>query len=280
MRAMAVLAVVAMTMHAAACRAQAATVEAVQFPAWLERGGRAVPLAPGMPVEAKDSLLTGANARVLLRLGEGSTVKIGENARFVVERVEDRGLFRAAFAVVAGAFRYTSTIARPRDISIRAKHVTAGIRGTDVWGKSEEASGLVCLLEGRVSVSSPGHPAVTLETPLDFYRKRADGAPEIARVDEKQLAEWARETEIGADGAAALRGGRWRVVAAVLPTRDAALRMNRAVRSAGYPSEIAAQEGYFSVQVAGFGSEAQARAAMGNLRAVPGVTLPKVVPMP
>ena len=36
--------------------AQPAVVEAVQYPAWLERGGQAVPLAPGLQLEARDSL--------------------------------------------------------------------------------------------------------------------------------------------------------------------------------------------------------------------------------
>src|SRR3981081_2103631 len=93
---------------AAFAHAQPAVVEAVQYPAWLEREGRAVPLTPGIALQPRDQLRTGGNARVQLKLSEGSAVKLGENAQFTVERVEDRGVFRAALLVVAGAFRFTT----------------------------------------------------------------------------------------------------------------------------------------------------------------------------
>jgi len=62
--------------HAPA-HAQPAVVEAVQYPAWLERGGNAVPLTPGTALQSRDRLRTGANARVQLKLPEGSAVKLG-----------------------------------------------------------------------------------------------------------------------------------------------------------------------------------------------------------
>src|SRR5262245_54728163 len=178
--------------------AQPATVEAVQYPAWLERGGAKVPLTPGTALQALDKLQTGGNARVQLRLAEGSAVKLGENAQFVIERAEDRGgIFRGALQVLTGAFRFTSqAVSRPKDISIKVKNVTAGIRGTDLWGKSTDERDLVCLLEGKISVGSEGHPTVTLDQPLDFYQRRPGADPQVAKVDAKQVQEWALETEI------------------------------------------------------------------------------------
>jgi hypothetical protein len=85
-------------------------VEAVQYPAWLERGGNAVPLTPGTTLQAQDRLRTGGNARVELKMPEGSAVRLGENAQFVFDRgADDRGVFRAAMSVLAGAFRFTTT---------------------------------------------------------------------------------------------------------------------------------------------------------------------------
>src|SRR5689334_198611 len=92
--------------------AEPARVEAVQYPAWLERGGNAVPLTPGTRLEPSDKLRTGANARVQLRMGEGSTVKLGENAQFVIEKMEDRSVFRAALSVITGAFWFTTDALR------------------------------------------------------------------------------------------------------------------------------------------------------------------------
>ncbi len=262
-----------------AARAQPATVEAVQYPAWLERGGFAVPLTPGTRLEAKDRLRTGGNARVQLKLAEGSAVKLGENAQFVIERAEDRGVFRAALSVVAGAFRFTTAAGardRARDVSIKVKNVTAGIRGTDLWGKSTDQRDLVCLLEGKITVGSEGHPTVTLDQPLDFYQKARDGAPEVAKVDAKQVQEWAAETEISRDGAAATTGGRWRVVAAVKTSRDEALALRAGMRSAGFPAEILQKDKYFLIQVSGLSGEAQARALMAAIRDIRGVALPTV----
>jgi hypothetical protein len=263
---------------AAAAHAEVGTVEAVQYPAWLERGGAAVPLVPGTRLQPRDQLRTGGNARVRLKMGEGSSVKLGENARFVIETVEDRDVFRATLSVLAGAFRFTSDALskRRRDVSIKAKTVTAGIRGTDLWGKSTGERDLVCLLEGTITVGAEGHPTVTLDQPLDFYQKPRDGAPAVAKVDAKQVEEWAKETELSAGGAGASAAGRWRMVAAVKPDRDAALALSRRLRAAGYPAEILQKDRYFAVQVARLAGEAEARALMSALREFPGVELPTV----
>ena len=261
--------------------AQVTIVEAVQYPAWLERGGAAVPLTPGTTLRANDQLRTGNNARVQVKMGEGSTVKLGENAKFIIDKSEQRGVFVATLSVLAGAFRFTTDALRKatrRDITIKVKNVTAGIRGTDLWGKSTDERDLVCLLEGKIAVGSEGHPTVTLDQPLDFYQRPREGAPSVAKVDEKQIAVWAQETEISAEGAAARVGGEWRVTAAVFSSRDDALAMNRRVRASGYPSEVASREGAFIVQIGGLAGEAQARALMGNLRSIPGISAPVIQP--
>src|SRR5258706_5875172 len=237
-------------------------VEAVQYPAWLERGGNAVPLTPGTALQAQDRLRTGANARVQLKMPEGSAVRLGENAQFVIERVEDRGVSRAALSVITGAFRFTTDAARratKRDVSIKVNNATAGIRGTDLWGKSTGERDIVCLLEGKISVGAQGHPSVTLDQPLDFYQKPRDGAPSVAKVDAKQIAAWSLETEISKDGPAARAGGGWSVSASSFRTRDEALALNRVVRAAGYPSEVALLEGVYHVRISGLAVASEAR---------------------
>lgn len=265
-------------------QAQSVRVEAVQYPAWLERGGNTVPLAPGIELEARDKVRTGADARAVLRFREGSTVKLGENARFEIERVESRGIFRAALQVISGAFRFTTeALARRqrRDISIRVRNITAGIRGTDVWGKSTNERDLVCLLEGKVSVASEGKEPVTLENPFDFYQKPRDGEAQVARVDAKQIEIWSAETEIAREGPAARVGGTWRVVASKFERRDLALGLSRRLRANGYPSQVIDEPGgIFVVQIAGLAGEPEARALMAKLRGIPGVTIPSVGPVP
>lgn len=261
--------------------AQGAVVEAVQYPAWLERGGAAVPLTPGTRLQAQDQVRTGGNARVQMKLPEGSIVKLGENAKFVIDRTDNRGFFRSTMSVISGAFRFTTDALRKatkREVTIKVKNVTAGIRGTDLWGKSTDERDLVCLLEGKISVGSEGHPDVTLDQPLDFYQRPRDGTPSVAKVDEKQIAIWAAETEISAEGPAARMDGAYRVTAAAFPSRDDALAMNRRVRASGYPSEIAQREGAWLVQIGGLAGESQARALMANLRSIPGISMPVIQP--
>ena len=271
----------ALLLGAGLASAQTAVVEAVQYPAWLERGGNAVPLAPGTALQAQDRLRTGGNARVQLKMPEGSAVRLGENAQFVIESAENRGVFRAALSVLAGAFRFTTDAARrgqKRDIAIKVKNTTAGIRGTDLWGKSTDERDIVCLLEGKITVGSEGHPTVTLDQPLDFYQKPRDGAPVVAKVDLTQIDTWVRETAISADAPAARAGGKWRVMAASFRTRDDALLLNRSLRTGGYPSEIIPREGSFAVVIPNLAGESEARALMANLRAMPGIAAPVLLP--
>jgi hypothetical protein len=259
----------------------AVKVEAVQYPAWLERGGLAVPLAPGIELQGKDRLVTGSNARARLRMSDGSSVKLGENARFEIEQASDTGFLRAALRVLGGAFRYATQGPRDasrRSVGIRVKNVTIGIRGTDLWGKATDEKDWVVLLEGEISVAAQGHPAVQMRKPLDVYELPRDGAPGVRPVDPDELAKWAQETEMRDDGAVGEAGGRWRVVAARPASRGAALALARDLRARGYPARVAEGEaGAFPVQVTGLATEAQAKALAANLRDVEGVDDPQVL---
>lgn len=187
---------------AAAAAPPVIAVEAVQVPAWLERDGRTVTLEPGAALKAGDRVRTGADARARLRLSDGSSVKLGEGARFEIAYAEDTNVLRARLRVLAGAFRYaTKGPAAPgrREIDIEVKNVTAGIRGTDLWGKSTDERDLVCLIEGRITAGAPGQPGVTLERALDYYELPRGGKASVRRVDPEELAKWALETEMRED---------------------------------------------------------------------------------
>lgn len=267
-----------LAMAGAAAAAPQASVESVQYPAWLERGGAAVPLAPGIALQPNDRLRTGASARARVRLADGSTVKLGEKAVFAFERGRSDGLLRNTLRVLAGAFRYTSFGgARGTSPAIRVRNVTIGIRGTDLWGKSTDERDLVCLIDGAIGVSSPGNPEVRLDKPLDFYQLPRGGEPAVDKVSEAQLAEWALETEMQADGAVGKAGGAWRVVAARTAQRNDALALGRRLRAAGFPARLVEEgPGSFATVVAGLESEAAAKALAANLRASGGVAEPLV----
>src|SRR3989442_13800480 len=118
----------------------AATIEGVQMPAWVERAGRRVPIIPGMELRAGDQVVTGAGSRLLVKLADGSAVKLGENGQLrFAELSPARGLFKWGLHVLEGALRFTTDLApqtRKPQVSIRAAQDPAGIRGTDLWGRS------------------------------------------------------------------------------------------------------------------------------------------------
>src|SRR5262245_45350579 len=94
--------------------APAASVEGLQMPAWLKRGENRMPLTLGATLENGDVIETGSAARALLRLAEGSNVKLGASATLELSKLSppatDEGVFEGVLNVVTGAFRFTTTL--------------------------------------------------------------------------------------------------------------------------------------------------------------------------
>ena len=272
-----------------AVAAAAAVVEGVQMPAWLERAGagatRLLPLAPGMELRGGDEVRTGAGSRLYIKLAEGSLVKLGENASLkILDLAPDRGgFFKAALNVLEGAFRFTTDVLakeRRRDVTIRVATVTAGIRGTDRWGKSTAVRQIVCLIEGKIEVGAEGEAAVTMDQARQFYQRDKGQTQPVGFVEAVQLGQWARETEI-AEGVGATRaGGKWRVTLASVDTQSEALAVYDTLRTAGFAAEIfptkAGEKRVYLVRISRLASKADAEALAAQLRGTAGVQEPKV----
>lgn len=233
----------AVLLLAAQAHAQpAAVVEGVQMPAWLERGGQRQPILPGMVLQPGDVIHTGAGSRLLVRLSERSLVKLGENGQLrFAELSPTRELFRAALGVLHGAFRFTTDLAvknRRREVRITVASVTAGIRGTDLWGRSRDNTEIVCLIEGAIEVGAQGEAPVVMDQPRQFYRRVAGQTQPVGFVEPAQLTEWAQQTEIQAGGGAARVGGRFQAELVRAGNQDEALGVYDRLRAAGYPAEI------------------------------------------
>jgi cell division septation protein DedD len=262
----------------------AAVIEGVQMPAWIERDGRKIPVLPGMELKAGDKLSTGAGSRLQVRLAEGSVVKLGENGSLHLNELEpSKSLFKAALGVLEGAFRFTTDLAaknRRRDVSISVATVTAGIRGTDLWGKSAPERQIVCLIEGKIEVGAPNETPVTMDQPRQFYRRENGTTQPVGLVEEAQLGEWAKETDIEKGKGAARRGGKWKVNLLSAESQNAALDVYDQVRAAGYGAEIfpgmAGDKRIYIVRIRSLPSKAEAEALAGQLRGKYGVAEPKV----
>lgn len=273
-----------------ASAAPSAVVEGVQMPAWVERGGVKQPLAAGMELQAADRISTGADSRILLRLAEGSQVKLGENAQMSLERLAQRQdnrqtFLQAAIDVSRGAFRFTTDVKAKllsrREVDIRVSTVTAGIRGTDLWGKSAGDRDIVCLIEGKIAVQREAEQPVNLDQALQFYiAPKAGGRPDAAKpvqlatVTAEQLRQWAAETEIAAGQGAARRAGKWKLVAASSTDQNAALAVYDKLRAEGYAASIfpigSAEKRAYEVRVGGLPSRAEAEALAVRLEPITG----------
>jgi hypothetical protein len=272
-------AAVSLLMVAGAARAVPdAEVESVQMPAWVERANQRSPLEAGSVLRNGDHIETGPGSRVLLRLGDGSVVKLGEHARFEIADMQHSGtgkVFKATLSVLEGAFRFTTAavykFAGRREIDVHFRTVTAGIRGTDLWGKSAADREIVCLIEGHIAVARSGDAPVQMEQPQTVYQAlESGGAPQVAPVEPAQLAKWAAETEISTGSGAARKGGQWRVFLQQSRSGDDLADLSSRMAEAGYPARVArlAAEGkpVYWLYIGGLPDRTEARGLAATLR--------------
>jgi hypothetical protein len=264
----------------------AAVIEGVQMPAWRERDGKRAPLVPGMELRAGDRILSGKEARVVVRLSEGSVVKLGENGTLRLAELQPaREIFRAALEVLQGAFRFTTDVtskARKRDVNVRVDMVTIGVRGTDFWGRSRAELQIVCLIEGAIQVGAPGEQPVTMDEPRQFYRRDKGKTQPVGRVEPKQLEQWALETDIEAGKGALRRGGGFSVALFTAGEQAQANGVRNRLREAGYPAEVAsrkeADRTTYVVRIRHLPSRGEAQALANRLKGSFGISEPRVMP--
>jgi hypothetical protein len=276
-------------LSAAAAAMAPAVVDSVQAPAWVDRGERTLPLAPGFELRSGDVVRTGAGARAYLILAEGSTVKLGESARFVLytRSLRPDSLFRGALDIAAGAFRFTTDTLRrarsQRDLTIRVATATVGIRGTDVWGRADPDRDLVALIEGRIELTRGGE-SIDLQ-PMTFMDAPRGSPAEVKVLEPALFRGLARETEIESGDGAHRSRGKWAVAAGDFETQEEALGRYDQLRDAGFAVRITpraqtqgeASGWRYAVRLPGFASDADARAAAARIKAAAGGSATAVI---
>lgn len=239
--------IVLMTFSPVPALARTLIVEGVVSPAWVERGDKREPLTVGMQLSDKDKIVTGDRARVMLRMSEGSAVKMGENATLALDNLNEKKnaqgnpVVSASLEVVKGAFRFsTGVFGKSRaehEVNVKISTITAGIRGTDIWGRSTTEDDLICLLEGRISVRHSGKEFAMTE-PLQFFIAPRNASPKpVSFVPKSQIDEWQEETEISEGQGATRAGGRVRVELLRTPDQNTAWQMENKLKEAGYPAK-------------------------------------------
>lgn len=285
-------------------------VSGVKMPAWVVRSGERLPLAPDMELRSADALLTGAGGRVLLTSADGSAIKLGENAHMQLSGMaqyrHDEPMFTAFLDVARGAFRFTTSALaklRHREVIIKVAGATAGIRGTDVWGKvggsmkvadmekammgktlegrdKEEkmAFNVVCLIEGQIDVTHDGEEAFVMNEPMTFYVMPKDEQPmAVTELAKEQLAKWALDTEILPGQGGARSGGQWKVNLLEVEGEAAALAAYDQIRFSGYDARILPlTAGKFRLRILRLPSRAEAQALALELTGKMGIVSPTV----
>src|SRR5258708_15026505 len=266
-----------------------AVVEGIKLPAWITRDGKRQPLAVGTELKSNDEVSTGDSSRLLLRLGDGSVVKLGENGKLQLSDLLQKrkeGFLAATMRVLEGAFRFTTAAAvknrSTRDITVQFPTLTAGIRGTDIWGKNLGDREVLVLIEGKITVTRKGDPSVQMNDPLTYLQAPKAGTASVEAVPMEQLKAWAAETEI-ADGTGAMRkGGRWKLYLGSYRQQLEALSLYDTPRPAGYAVRIQPQQAdgaqLYRLRLAGFSTEQEANALgavlkQGNPRLEPVASL-------
>lgn len=213
-------------------------VNAMNYPAWVIRNHQTLALTPGYQLSNNDLVRTGKKGRVLFQLADGSAVKLGESARFLIESAsinssQNNSILMSTLQVLRGAFRFTSSFFNQTDIehdlNIAVGAITIGIRGTDIWGRSDIEKDLVALIEGEVTMNAEGEPEKNLDEALNYVVKpKGDAILPVEQVAPDQLDNWAFETELSAAQGIATASGEWSIVLLSLNTLNGA---NRALKN-------------------------------------------------
>lgn len=265
-----------------AAHAGSGSVDAVQYPAWLERQTQRTPLEPGQALRSGDTLVTGNNARILARLGDGSEIKLGADTHFQIDRLRFQnhagiGELDTSLKLIKGFFRYTtSTLGKlngKRAVELSVKTATIGVRGTDYWAMTDDVHDAVCVFEGKVEVAPQDQSALLLDQPTAFWARFFEKPPVApGHATPEELTRFVASVEPIPGQGVAIINGRWRIIAGAEATAPAAQALGRELRNQGYPAQIVRTNGRHEVRIDHFASRADATAVLQRLRATPGLS--------
>ncbi len=223
-----------------------AVVEHFQMPAWIETENGKKAMRIGMQIKAKRAVITGDSGKVHIKMEEGSTLKIGSKAKVNVIKIAPAktksGIFKSVIHIIQGAFRFTTAAKaryKKRNIHFKIRTITAGIRGTDIWGKSVPEKDFICLLEGKIEVQhKDSHPQTMQGAYTFFVAERGKKAKPIAPISKKKVKKWAKTTNIQKGKGKITKGGRYILNIFSAQKQSYAKKWQRRLDKAGFAIDI------------------------------------------
>lgn len=260
-------------------------VEGLQYPAWVERSGINIALAPGVRIIAGEQVITGTGGKVWLKMPDHARVKVGPEAVMNVgkasvsatDSADVEGTLQAALEVVQGAFRYTTTELSKfwrRDVNVRlGGTATIGIRGTDLWGQVDRVEQFVVLIEGRITVQPQDMPdPLMLQSPLQIYRS-GEG---LGQVGMDAVQELARITELDAGTGVMRQGGEYSLNLVSFPALDQARQFSQKLDKTGLANTVSqvtvAGRDWWRVSVEALASMQDAQSLRNKLSALTSIS--------
>lgn len=218
-------------------------VEGVRMPIWVEQDGVSSPLAPGARLRTTDVVTTGEGGRLLLKLDDGSLVRLGENAQLVLDDLKSRKDMlddaHIALSVKKGSFRLKTGGLKKNQA--RVVNITLGRLGVsgqrmDVWGRvADERDLLVLVAKGRVEVEHNSGKQVTLSRAKTFVDAPEEGSMSNAeKVASGDYRSWIAQTGLQTGRGVATRKGRWKVDLGTFRERAEAESVIQQVEKEGY----------------------------------------------
>lgn len=123
--------------------------------ATIENGTRKLPAKIGMDLVGGDTVVTGEGSKCKLLLDDDTTINIGANSRFAIDKVNVReGEREISLRIVSGKFMaaVAQWFGPKSQFEVTTPTAVAGIRGTVLWG--DTAMDAICALHGKIEVKA------------------------------------------------------------------------------------------------------------------------------
>lgn len=251
-----------------------AYVSAIQPPAWVEENGQRTALTASSPIIPGRVYSTGKEGRLQIVMADGSLLKLGENSKLEFPHLQllQRGnddVLKGALKIIGGTFRYTaktSNFVRKRELDIYlGPTLTVGIGNPDLWGQSDSAQDVACLLLGKINLRNPHAATLPIEQANSVYIAPRGKTPNpVTQASTEQLKTWMPQTELDNNRPALQSNGAYSVLIAVYLDEAHAREIVSDINQKGYPAILRTEkrEGtpVFNVLIEGL-SNAQVAAA-------------------